>query len=182
MGRSVCFIGALLLALAGCGAQEGEKAADEALAQPAALADIEIEGRYQVTGVTVDRESGAQRPIFGQVNLLVEGDRYTGHFELSTRFPGSEATAASVVGTGEGTVKGAVLEGPASTQLVAASVPGVDVDFAFIPREVSLPLLSRSKAEFFPDGSVRIEIENEPAEGVDYSPTVTHLVGYREEG
>ncbi len=34
----------------------------------------------------------------------------------------------------------------------------------------------------FPDGTVQIEIQNDPVEGVDYSPTVTRLVGHRRDG
>ena len=132
--------------------------------------------------MTIGVEDGSQRPIHGVVNLVVEDDRYTAHVELETHFPGSDAVAASVVGAGEGTVTGHVLEGQTDIQLVAASVPGVDVGFAFVPREVGPRIVSRSRAEFFADGSVRIDLENEPQPGQDYRPTRTHLVGHRSEG
>ena len=128
--------------------------------------------------MTISDTTGAQRPISGRVNLTVTGDRYTTHFELQTRFPGAESVAAEVVGTGEGTVEGSVLEGTADLQVVASSVPGVDVGFAMIPRGVGPRVASSSSAEFFVDGSVRIRIQNRPAEGEEqYDATTTRLVG-----
>lgn len=134
-------------------------------------------GVYQMTGVTIDRTTGIQRPIHGRVVITVSGGEYTSHFELSTLFPGSTATAAQVTGTGSGRVEGSRLVGEADTHLVVATAPGVDVGFAFVPREVGPRIRSRSTAEFFADGSVRAEIENEAVEGSDYSPTKTTLVG-----
>ncbi len=167
--------GAVALA-AGCGPAAEPSAPVEETRAPAARS---ITGQYEVTGVTIDQASGGQRPILGRMSIRVEGDRYTSHFELSTRFPGSEAVPAEVVGTGEGTVEGDRLRGSADTTLVASSVPGVDVGFAFVPREVGTRIVSTSEARLFDDGSVRIEIENAPAAGVDYAPTRTILVGYR---
>jgi hypothetical protein len=159
--------------LLGCGPGSGGESTvpPEETARPAS-------GTYETTGVTVDEASGEQRPISGRVVVVVEGETYTTHFELSTRWPGG-GDAARVIGTGEGRVEGAWLRGRADTQLVRGSVPGVDVGFAFVPREVGTRLTSTSSAEFFADGSVRIEIENRPVEDEAYSPTRTHLVGYR---
>ena len=57
-----------------------------------------------------------------------------------------------------------------------------DVAFAFVPRQVGPRLVSTSVAEFFPDGSIHIELQNQPAsEEEDYLPTETTLVGYRTE-
>jgi len=136
-------------------------------------------GVYEMSGVTVDRATGHQRPIHGTIVVRVEGDRYTTHFELSTLFPGSRAKAAQVTGTGEGRVEGGRLVGEAHTQLAVGAAPGVDVGFAYVPREVSPRIVSRSTATFFEDGSVRAEIENAAEEGADYAPTKTTLVGYR---
>lgn len=141
---------------------------------------VEISGQYEVAGVTVETESGAQRPIAGKVIVLREGGSYTTHFELSTPYGGSGAAAAEVIGTGSGNVVDSLLRGRVETQLVLGQVPGVDVGFAFMPRQVGPRLISTSVAEFFPDGSVRIELENQPAsEEEDYAPTMTTLVGYR---
>ena len=161
------------LALSGCGDDRSAEDAQVDAAAPRAIA-----GRYEVTGVTVNQESGEQRAITGVVTLAQEGARYTTHFELSTVFPGSDAAAAEVVGTGEGSIEANMLYGSAQTQLVVSNVSGVDVGFAYIPRAVGTRLASKSTAEFFDDGTMRIEIENEPGEGEDYSPTRTTLVGY----
>ena len=173
-GLVLCW-GAVALAV-GCGPPAEAPTSEEAAGGPAPAS---ITGRYEVTGVTIDQATGGQRPILGRMSLRVEGDRYTSHFELSTRYPGSQAVPAEVVGTGQGTVEGDLLRGSADTTLVASSVPGVDVGFAFVPREVSTRIVSTSEARLFADGSVRIEIENAPASGAEYAPTRTILVGYR---
>lgn len=169
-------LGASLALMLACG---GETGVEDVLES---TPSVEIGGRYEVTGVTIGLNDGAQRPIHGTVNVIVEDGTYKANFELSTTFPGSDAVAASVIGTGDGTAAGGVLEGTANTQLVAATVPGVDVGFAFVPREVGRRIVSSSRAEFLPDGSVQIEIENQPREGEDYAPTRTQLVGFRSEG
>ena len=142
---------------------------------------VSFGGRYEVTGVTIDQTNGAQRPIHGVI-VLVEvegGTRYTSHVELETLFPGSDAVAAEVVGTGEGVVSARKLEGIAETQLVAGSVPGVDTGFAFVPRQVSQRIRSSAVGEIMDDGTISLEIHNDPAEGeAEYTPTQTLLVGY----
>jgi hypothetical protein len=148
---------------------------------PAAAADPTppTSGVYEMKGVTVDRTTGLQRPIQGTIVVKVEGDRYTTKFEFSTLYPGSEATAARVTGTGEGKVEGSRLVGEAHLQLTVTSAPGVDVGFAYVPVEVSPRIRSSSTASFFADGSVRAEIENVAEEGSDYSPTRTTMTGSR---
>jgi hypothetical protein len=142
----------------------------------------EIGGRYHVTGVTISDRGGAQRPIQGRVNLTITGDTYSTHFELQTLFPGADRVAAEVVGTGDGTVDGHILEGVAHLQIVASQIPGVDTGFSMIPRGVGPRVVSTSRAEFFADGSVRIHIQNQAAEGEEqYETTHTRLVGYRVE-
>jgi hypothetical protein len=172
----------LLLILASlcfaCG--PAETPGGETRSAPAAT-KLEFAGRYEVTGVTIDQESGAQRPIRGIVvlNETDGGVRYTSHFELSTLYPGTASVAAELVGTGEGLVVGRRLEGTASTTLVVSSAPGVDTGFAYVPRMVSQRIASSSAAIFQDDGTVSIEIENLPGEGEDdYAPTRTLLVGY----
>lgn len=150
-------------------------------AEPELAKSIES-GTYEVTGVTVNESTGEQRPIHGHLVLRVTGDRYTSRSDLQTLYPGSPAVAAKVVGTGEGTVRGGELTGTAESRLSVSAVKGVDVGFAFVPREVSPKILSRATAKFFSDGSIRVEITNEPAPGEDYEPTKTTLVGYRDKG
>lgn len=156
-----------------CGGGDG--AEPEATPKP-----VELAGQYHVTGVTIDETSGVQRPIQGHVNLVITDSTYTTHFELDSVYPGTDSVAAEIVGTGEGSVDGMILLGTAQLQIVASTVPGLDVGFAYIPHGVSPRVSSTSRAEFFEDGSVRVEIENAPsAEGSDYQPTKTVLVGYR---
>ena len=70
-----------------------------ALSAPVPAADARepsapTSGVYEMTGVTVDRATGLQRPIHGTIVVRVQDGSYTTHFELSTLFPGSQATAA----------------------------------------------------------------------------------------
>jgi hypothetical protein len=64
-------------------------------------------------------------------------------------------------------------------QMIVATVPGIDTDFAFIPRMVGTRIVSTSVSEIAPDGSVVIELENRPTESDDYLPTRTRLTGMR---
>ena len=139
-----------------------------------------IGGRYEVKGVTVALESGHKRDIAGTVILAEEGGRYTAAFQLHTTYPGAEeALPAEVIGTGVGTIEGRTLRGTAQTQLSMATVPGVDPSFAFVPRLVSTRIASNSLTTIAADGTVTIEIENQPAAGEDYAPTRTTLRGSR---
>jgi hypothetical protein len=156
----------------GCG-QGAEPELSEAEALP-------IAGRYEVRGDTVAVESGHKREIAGTIILAEAGDGYTATFELSTTYPGAEeALPAEVIGHGEGSIEGRTLRGTAETQLVMATVPGIDPGFAFVPRMVSTRIRSSTVATVATDGSVQIEIENQPAPGEDYAPTRTTLRGSR---
>ena len=78
-----------------------------------------------------------------------------------------------------GTVKGRKLSGTAETQLVMATVPGIDPGFAYVPRMVSTRITSTSIATVEPDGTVSIEIKSQPVPGAEYAPTRTTLHGSR---
>ncbi len=163
---------AALLAL-GCSGDEpsGEVAVAEA---------VPIGGLYEVRGVTVAVESGHKREIAGTIILAEEGDRYTSTFNLTTTYPGAEeALPAEVIGKGDGMIEGRTLKGTAQTQLVMATVPGIDPGFAFVPRMVSTRIQSTTVATVAPDGTVNVQIENEPVAGEDYAPTRTTLNGRR---
>ena len=158
-----------LIALACGGGDEG-----------APVEAVPIAGNYQVSGVTVNTTSGQQREISGTVTLFENGSSYTAAFQLNTTYPGAaEALPAQVLGTGEGTIDGRTLVGSAQTQLVMATVPGVDPGFAYIPRQVSTRIVSTSITQIADDGSLTIELENSPAEGAQYAPTRTTLRGSR---
>jgi hypothetical protein len=165
-----------LLGLAcGPGAEDGAGGAE-----PAEAPAVPIAGMYEVSGVTVTAATGDERAISGSVILAEDGARYTATFNLTTTYPGAEeALPAEVIGKGEGTIDGRTLLGTAQTQLVMATVPGVDPGFAYIPRLVSTRIVSDSVTTIARDGTVHIEIENSPAEGEDYASTRTTLRGRR---
>jgi hypothetical protein len=140
-----------------------------------------IAGMYEVHGDTVALETGHKREIAGTVILADEGASYTATFNLTTTYPGAEeALPAEVIGKGEGSIEGRTLRGTAQTQLVMATVPGVDPGFAFVPRMVSTRIISTTTTTIAADGTVTIEIENQPAAGEEsYAPTRTTLRGSR---
>jgi hypothetical protein len=171
--RSIRALPIIFLLVLGCGGQDAEVAEEQVEATP-------IPGRYEVRGATVAVESGHKREIAGIIILSQEGDQYTATFDLATTYPGAEAALpAQVIGKGEGTIEGRTLKGIAQTQLVMATVPGVDPGFAFIRPQVSTRLVSTSVATIAADGNLSIAIENQPVEGEDYAPTRTTLHGSR---
>ena len=139
-----------------------------------------ISGMYEVSGVTTETASGHHRKLSGTIILAEEGDHYTATFSLATTYPGGkESMPAEVIGKGEGSIEGRTLKGTNHTQLVVATVPGVDPGFAFIPRMVSTRIVSTSVTRLSQDGSVDIELANAPEPGEDYSPSRTVLRGKR---
>ena len=74
-----------------------------------------------------------------------------------------------------------MLSGTAETQLVMQTVPGVDTEFAFIPRSVGPRLVSTWSARWVNEVLV-VELANQPAPGEDYTPTKTTLRGKRVKG
>ena len=147
---------------------------------PPSVEAAPIAGMYEVKGTTVTLESGHTREIAGTVILADEGGHYTATFNLTTTYPGADqAMPAEVIGKGEGTIDGRTLMGSAHTQVVMATVPGVDPGFAFVPRMVSTRIESKTITQIASDGSVSIEIENTPAPGESYAPTRTTLRGTR---
>jgi len=162
---------ALVLATACDGAHD--TAIDEANAVP-------IAGQYEVSGTTIETGTGSKRDIGGTVILAEDGDEYTATFHLATAFDSaSGAMPAEVIGKGSGRIDGRELRGTAETQIVVSTVPGIDPAFAFIPRITSVRIVSNSVTSIAADGSVVIQIENQPAAGEDYSPSRTALRGIR---
>jgi hypothetical protein len=146
----------------------------------AAVPPTPISGMYEVSGVTVVTQTGDKREISGKIILAEDGDAYTATYSLTTLYPvGPERLPAEVIGKGEGSIDGRRLEGTAATQLVIAMVPGVDPAFAFVPRTVTTRLVSKSVTTIAADGTVMVKIENRPAEGEQYAPTITTLHGRR---
>ena len=172
-GRTLLAVAGLLALALACGSGSDPPAGE-------AIEAVPISGLYEVRGVTMAVESGHKREIAGTIILAEDGGRYTSTFDLSTTYPGAEeALPAEVIGKGSGTVDGRTLRGIAETQLVMATVPGVDPGFAFIPRMVSTRIKSTTVATVAADGTVNIQIENNPAASERYSPTRTTLAGTR---
>ena len=158
-----------------CGPEAEPGAEGEAAVPPSP-----ISGMYEVSGVTVVTQTGDKREISGKIILAEDGDAYIATYSLTTLYPmGAENLPAEVIGKGEGVIDGRRLEGTAATQLVIAMVPGVDPGFAFVPRTVTTRLVSNSLTTIAADGTVMIKIENAPAEGEQYAPTITTLRGHR---
>ena len=177
MGTSLSLAFAVTAFALGCG-QEAAESPDVA----APIDPVPISGLYDVRGTTRSTQGpGDERRIAGTVVLKQDGDSYTATFKLDTTFPGVEdPVQADVIGNGEGSVEGRTLRGTARTQLVVSTVPGVDTDFAFVPRIVGARVVSTAVTEIEPDGSLVIELENAPADGEhDYLPTRTRLTGRR---
>jgi hypothetical protein len=145
-----------------------------------ALAPGAASGQYRVSGETVDGATGMRRAISGSITVHHRGDVYSATFELRTALPGAHVPPleAQVVGNGTGKVTGRTLRGKADTQMLAG-LPGSDPRSVSAPRRLSARIRSRSVAEIAPDGSISIEIENEPAPGDAYQPTRTLLKGER---
>jgi hypothetical protein len=175
----------VLLSIPSCGRGSAQKAVPEVSSPPAAskLADArrDFSGAYRVSGKTIEKGTTNSRPLEGTIILVQDGNSYTATFDLQTELPTPEGPSAraQVVGKGDGAVKGAGLEGSATTQIVWATVPGVDSGFAFVPKRFGPRLESKSKARFQPDGSILIEIDNEGVGGSRYTPTHTTLRGVR---
>jgi len=170
---------ALSLAALACGGEPEASAPGAASGEPAAIG-----GRWAVEGETV--ETGREehkRSISGTVILDQEADRYTSTFTMSTMLPTPEGATleTDVIGKGEGTVQGSKISGEARTQLVVAGVPGVDPDFAFVPRTTSTRIVSTVEGALQPDGTIVLHIQSVGEPGEDYRPTRTTLRGKRVE-
>lgn len=165
-----------LVALLSCGSSS------DVSSPPDGGPTADIAGMWEVEGTTVEKGNEAhRRAISGTVILSQDGATYTSTFTMKTVFPtpGGASVDTDVIGTGDGRIEGHRLEGRAQTQLVMASVPGVDTGFAFVPRTVSTRIVSKVRGQVLEDGSISLEIESEPAEGEQYLPTRTVLTGRR---
>ena len=144
------------------------------------MAIISVAGLYEVKGTTVEEGGGNERQISGTIILAEEGPNYTATFSLRTQFPTPDGPVpAEVIGKGQGIIAGDTLEGEAQTQIVVSSVPGIDTQFAFIPRFVGPRIVSTSTAQLNEDGSITVEIRSQPREGEEYTATTTTLRGVR---
>jgi len=171
------------LVLIGCGGERETAGSGPRSASPAEVVSQSgdpFSGSYRVRGLTTDVARGDTRRIQGIVVLTEKGGVYSTSAELVTKYPSAGGpVAAQVIGCGSGERSGETLSGTTHTQLVMSTVPGVDTGFAWVPRTVGPRLVSTWTARFRRDGTLVVEIRNEPAEGVEYSPTTTTLYGTR---
>ncbi len=175
MQHRALLLGAVALLVA-CGDASSPETADVAATGPA----VSLEGTYRVSGTTVDKTTGSERGVSGTIVVKTQGNKYTTTFSLNTTLHGSgEPQKAELIGQGEGVVEGRKLIGTAETQLIVALVPGMDAGFGMLPRVATSRIVNSSTAEIARDGSVRIEIESNPAPGEEYSPSRTTLRGKR---
>jgi hypothetical protein len=175
MQHRTLLLGAVALLVA-CGDASSPEIADVAATGPA----VPLEGTYRVSGTTVDKTTGSERGVSGTIVVKTQGNKYTTTFSLNTTLHGSgEPQKAELIGQGEGAVEGRKLIGTAETQLIVALVPGMDAGFGMLPRVATSRIVNSSTAEITPDGSVRIEIESNPAPGDEYAPSRTTLRGKR---
>jgi hypothetical protein len=174
-----------LVVLLACGAEREatESTAPETPAvetAPPGKIPPSLSGMYEIKGTTTVIGTKMERGISGTVILAQQGSRYTTTFSLETTYPTETGPVeADVIGKGDGRVDGTTLQGTAETQIVMASVPGVDSGFAYIPRYVGPRIVSTTTGEQMKDGTIVIEITSQPAEGEDYLPTRTSLRGRR---
>lgn len=149
-------------ALGACGSS------DERSGEPGASA---ISGVYELDGVTVQAAHGRQRPVTGQLELRVDGDRYEVDFHLETTDPseGSDAPVR-VSGSGRGFIVGGVFTGTTEESVSGEGAPAA---------VEGLQVVSTSQARIDADGLLHVELQNWPGEGQRYSPSVTVLEGHR---
>ena len=155
-----------------------------ALALPAQADDIlplpaDMEGFYEAKGVTTVKSTGSRRRLKGTfiVTHAPEGEGYDIRFSFKTQMstPGGPQRA-DLIGTGEARVVDAKVVGSAETQLLLASVPGVDPQFAFIPGQLG-PRIEQTFVMSATDeeGEFKSEIESEAVSGNEYPATRTTL-------
>lgn len=177
--RILVFVGVFGAALlAGCGPGPTESPSGEG--GQAAESAINVSGLYEVKGTTTVLSTGDTREIAGKVILSQDGNRYSSTFSLSTVFPTPEGSRnTDVIGKGEGSVEGALLTGTAETQVIMASISGVDPEFPYLPRVIGARIASTTEGSVGDDGKITVEISSRQAGATTYMPTRTRLVGFR---
>ena len=172
--RTPRVLGSLAALCLACGSEP-----DVASAPPQAEEPLDVAGTYQVSGTTVELESGREREIAGTVIMTRSGSEYRSSFELSTMLPSPDGPLhTQVIGIGDGEIDAdGVLRGSARTQLVIGAVPGVPVQFPFVPRFVGPRVVSETVTVFGDDDTVGIEIETRGEPGEAYRATRTTLSG-----
>jgi hypothetical protein len=142
------------------------------------------EGLYEVKGATTVEATGDQRTAEGKFVLVREADgRFVASFNLKTVLPTPEGPRAmDITGNGEGRFAEGALTGTAEAQFLAASVGGLDPQFAFVPGRLGPRIGSRFVMRpGAAAGRYQVEIHSEGLgeAGRGYSPTATRLEAVR---
>jgi hypothetical protein len=141
------------------------------------------EGVYRVHGTKIEVGGDRAREIKGIVVLRKAGTEFHTSFDLATSVP-SETEGAElsieVIGQGIGALEpDGSLRGDATTQLLRASVPGVDARFPFLPRSVGPQVASVTEVWGLPDGRISIRIQSLTGPAEAESAIRTTLIGQR---
>jgi hypothetical protein len=148
--------------------------ADDALPLPASM-----EGFYEGKGVTTVKSTGSRRRVKGTfvVTRAANGDGYEIRFSFKTQMPSPGGPMrADLLGTGDARVVDDKVLGTTETQLLFASIPGVDPQFAFIPGKLG-PRIQQTFQMTATDepGEFKSEIESEAVPGYEYPATRTTM-------
>jgi hypothetical protein len=132
-------------------------------AVPSAAEDAEIDGLYEVYGLTTIAATGEQRIAEGKV-VVRQGDdgNYVLTVNVQTQIQTPEGwRLVDLTGTGEARRDGEALVGRSELQWLMAAIPGIDPRFAFIPGTVGP--LSSNTFRMVPakkEGVWNVEIQN----------------------
>ncbi|MBW2698725.1 MAG: hypothetical protein JRE70_19735 [Deltaproteobacteria bacterium] len=172
----------VLLAFVGCERTDVQQPAANsptATASESTSPDVRLlSGRYLLQGVTVQASDGRSRPLSGTMELRVSGEEYTARFSTKTVLPGEIVPVpASVEGEGMGFVRGRSMVGSTTSRMRLDR--GEDEGTPGSGTAEELRVISTALSEVAEDGSIVIRLQNEPAEGNDYSPSVSILNAHR---
>jgi len=178
------FISVLALA---CSREEGRQGTEipPLTAPPSAELGADFapaSGIYEVAGLTVEATSGQQRAIEGTIELDVKGAQYEVRFEFATTAPDfEEPVPVRIRGSGNGLIVGKLFTGTTEEWMSLAAPPDAlgALDEVKLPAQVGWRMHSASQASFDADGALHVLLQNYPAPGQHYRPTMTVLAGRR---
>jgi hypothetical protein len=153
-----------------------------ATAAPSAAGDPEVDGLYEVRGLTTVAANGEQRIAEGKVVIKQEEDgNYILTVDVQTQIETPEGwRLVDLTGSGEARRDGDVLMGKTETQWLMAPIPGIDPRFAFIPGRLGPRLTNTFRmVPAKKEGVWNVEIENRGREGDGYGRSTTTMVSIR---
>ena len=120
--------------------------------------------------------------VSGTVELRVQGQHYEVSFELATTAPDlAEPVPVRVRGSGRGFIVGSVFTGTTEEWMTLEAPPEElgDLGEVELPARAGLKIVSTSQASFDEHGVFQILLQNYPAPGQKYLPSMTVLAGNR---